>query len=312
MNYDRILYRVVCAYYEDGLTQLEIGNKNGNSRIKVSRMLRKALKDKIVQIKINAPTEKYHSIETRIEAKYGLTEVIIAESRSNRTNEVITAIGNATAKYLNGRLQGNETISLTWGTSLRSIVNAINPSNFPNLQIVQMLGGIGEPDSEFHGADITRRMAEKFSTKPRLIHAPGIVKSKEFCKELINDIQVKNTLQLAAHADIAIVGIGLFGSSIFQKRKILSEEDKNLLISKNVVGDISLRFFNALGQFVPTEIDDRVVGLTVQQIKKMPKIIGVAGGKDKISVIKSALKGNLIDVLITDSFTAKKLIVDNI
>ena len=312
MNYERILYRVVCAYYEDGLTQQEIGNKYGISRIKVSRMLSKALKNKVVQIKINPPTEKFHSLETKIEVKYGLTEVVVVESRSNRTNEIITTIGKATAEYLNGRLQGNETISLTWGTSLRSMVNAINPINFPNLQIVQMLGGIGEPDSEFHGADITRRMAEKFGAKPRLIHAPGIVKSKEFCTELINDIQVKNTLQLAAHADIAIVGIGFFNSSVFQENEILSKEDETLLNSKNVVGDISLRFFNSLGQFVSTKIDDRVVGLTVHQIKNIPKIIGIAGGKNKIDVIKSALKGNLIDVLITDNFTAKKLIIDTI
>lgn len=311
MDYKRLMYRVVCAYYEDGLTQQEIGDKYGISRMKVSRMLSKALKEKVVQIKINPPTAKYHHLESVIEAKYGLSEVVVVEPGTNKINDVIESIGKATAEYLNGRIQGNEIIALSWGNTLRSMVNELNAGNFPNLQIVQMLGGLGDPNAEFHGADLTRRMAEKYSAKPRLIHAPGILKSKEFCDELINDIQVKNTLKLAAKADIAIVGIGLLGALPFHKYSILSEEDEKLLAKNNVVGDIALRFFNDKGQYVSSEIDERVLGISVSQLKKIPRIIGIAGGAEKVNVIKSALKGNLVHILITDSYTARELIGDN-
>ncbi len=241
MDNERIIYKVVRAYYEDGLTQQEIGNKFGISRMKVSRMLSRALKDKIVQIKINAPAETYHDLEHQIEAKYGIKEVVVVDTGTDEQNEVIASIGRAAALYLNASLQGNEIIGLTWGKALLSMVNAFSPDHFPELQVVQMLGGLGEPEAGFHGADLTRRMAEKFSTKPRLIHAPGIVRSRDLCNELIDDIQVRNTLQLAARADIAVVGIGLFGpgSPILKSDNILSEKDKNLLVAKNVIGDIS-------------------------------------------------------------------------
>lgn len=313
MNNDRIIYKVVRAYYEDGLTQQEIGNKYGISRMKVSRMLSRALKDKIVQIKINAPTETYHDLEHQIEAKYSLKEAVVVDTGTDDQNEVIASIGRAAAKYLNASLQGHEIIGLTWGKALLSMVNAVSPDHFPELQVVQMLGGLGEPEAGFHGADLTRRMAEKFSTKPRLIHAPGIVRSRDLCNELIDDIQVRNTLQLAARADIAVVGIGLFGSGspILKSDSILSKEDKNLLVSKNVIGDISFRFFDAQGQYVTSEIDERIVGLSIDQIKKIPRIIGIAGGKDKYKIIKSALMGNLIHVLITDNQTAEKLAIEN-
>ncbi len=313
MDNERIIYKVVRAYYEDGLTQQEIGNKYGISRMKVSRMLSRALKDKIVQIKINAPAETYHDLEHQIEAKYGLKEVVVVDTGTDEQNEVIASIGMAAAIYLNANLQGNEIIGLTWGKALLSMVNAVSPDHFPDLQVVQMLGGLGEPEAGFHGADLTRRMAEKFSTKPRLIHAPGIVRSKDICLELINDIQVRNTLQLAARVDIAVVGIGLFGpgSPILKSDNILSKEDKNLLLSKDVVGDISFRFFDAQGQYVTSEIDERIVGLSIDQIKRIPRIIGIAGGKDKIKIIKAALTGNLIHVLITDNQTAEKLAIEN-
>ena len=309
MSQQRIIYKVVRAYYEDGLTQQEIGNKYGISRIKVSRMLSKALEDKIVQIKINAPTGNLHNLEHTLEEKYGVKEVVVVDTGTDDQAEVIASIGRAAAGYLNSNLQGNEIIGLTWGRALLNLVNALNVDHFPELQVVQMLGGLGEPEAGQHGADLTRRLAEKFSTKPRLIHAPGIVRSRDLCRELIDDLQVSNTLQLAARADIAVVGLGLFGpgSSIIKSNHILSEEDQNLLASKKVIGDISLRFFDERGQYIATEIDDRIVGLNIDQLQKIPRIIGVAGGKDKYSVIRAALKGKLIHVLITDHQTAERL-----
>lgn len=306
---NRIIYKVVRAYYEDGLTQQEIGNKYGISRIKVSRMLNKALEDRIVQIKINAPTGNLHNLEHTLEEKYGIKEVVVVDTGKDDQDEVIASIGRAAAGYLNANLQGNEIIGLTWGRALLNMVNALSIDQLPELQVVQMLGGLGEPEAGHHGADLTRRMAEKLSTKPRLIHAPGIVRSRDLCRELIDDLQVNKTLQLAARADIAVVGLGLFGpgSSILNRDHILSGKDQILLESWKVMGDISLRFFNDQGQFITTEIDDRIVGLNIDQLQKIPRIIGVAGGKDKYPVIRAALKGKLIHVLITDHQTAEKL-----
>ena len=313
MNQERTLYKIARAYYKDGLTQQEIGNKYGISRMKVSRMLARALQDKIVQIKITAPSDKYPDLEHHLEVKYGLKEVVIVNIKNDDPNEQIVSIGRAAAEYLNTSLQGNEIIGLTWGRALLSMVNALISDNFPELQVVQMLGGLGEPEAEFHGADLTRRMAQNFSTRPRLIHAPGIVQSRDLCRELINDIQVKSTLQLAALADIAVVGMGFFGpgSPLLKSDNILSKEDKNLLASMNVIGDISFRFFDDQGQYVATEIDERIVGLSIGEIKKIPRIIGVAGGRNKYQVIRAALKGKLIHVLITDNNTAEKLAIEN-
>lgn len=314
MIQNRIIYKVARAYYEDGLTQQEIGNKYGISRIKVSRILSKAIEDKVVQIKIATPDNKHPDLERQIETKYGLKEVVVVDADNTDTDELISSIGRAAAAYLNSNLQGHEIIGLSWGRALMSLVNSLSAEHMPKLQVVQMLGGLGEPESDFHGADLTRRMAQNFQVKPRLIHAPGIVRTKNICEELINDIQVKNTLTVAARADIALVGLGLFGqdSPLQKSQNILSKEDIGILTSLNVVGDISFRFFDDQGNYVSSEIDQRVLGLSVTEIKKIPRIIGVAGGVNKYKVIKSALKGKLIHVLITDNSTAEKLANENI
>jgi DNA-binding transcriptional regulator LsrR (DeoR family) len=174
------------------------------------------------------------------------------------------------AEYVDSIIQGNEIIGLTWARALLSLVRNLHVQNYPELKVVQMLGGLGEPHAEFHGADLTRRMAQSFGTRPWLIQSPGIVKNKEICDELKNDIQVKDTLKMATKASLAIVGIGLFSekSQITRSQKIINKADYKILKYKGVVGDISLRFFNKDGKYIDTHFDERVVGISTDEISK--------------------------------------------
>lgn len=304
----RILYKIAKAYYEKRLTQQEIANRYGLSRMKVSRLLAKAVNEKIVQIRIITPNDQFTDLEHQLEEKYGMKEVVITNIKTNNEKDLFQEIGRTSAEYLISILQGNEIICLTWGRTLLNLINNLSAQEYPGLKVAQMLGGLGEPEAEFHGTDLARRMAQIFTTRPRLIHAPGILKNKKLCDELKEDIQVKNTLLLAAKANIAVVGIGSFteGGTIL-KSNILTEKDKQTLNKHNVTGDISLRFFNKEGQFINTELDDRIVGLSTDEILNIPRIIGVAGGLAKYNSIKAAVKGKLISVLITDHNVAERL-----
>jgi DNA-binding transcriptional regulator LsrR (DeoR family) len=173
-----------------------------------------------------------------------------------------------------------------------------------------MLGGLGQPEAEFHGAELTRRMAQAFGTRPRLIHSPAVLKSASLCEELKNDDQVKDTLLLAVRADIALVGIGSFtdNAPIVRNKSILSGSDTIRLKKLHAAGDISLRFFDDEGNFIKTDLDSRIVGLSAGEFLRIPRRIGVAGGISKYNTIRAALQGKLVNVLITDHFTAMSLL----
>ncbi len=313
MNSDSLIYKVARAYYEKGMTQQAIANRYGISRIKVSRLLAKAQKEKIVQIKIVEPDNPYIELEHELEEKYQLNELIIVENPDHNTDNWISRAGFEAAEYLRSVITGNEIIGLTWGRSLLSLVDNLPVQNYPDLKVVQMLGGLGQPQSGYHGADLTRRMAQNFGTRPWLIHSPGIVKTSGICKELKNDIQVKDTLNMAVNADIAVVGIGLFDkdSQLIRDNNILSAEEFNQIKKAGAVGDISLRFFNRKGEFISTPLDDRVVGISSQELRAIPRIIGIAGGDEKYEVLRAVAKANLVNVLITDNITAQKLLNEN-
>jgi DNA-binding transcriptional regulator LsrR (DeoR family) len=307
----RLLYRIAQAYYVDRLTQQQIAKRFGISRPKVSRLLHKARDEKIVNITLVPPPSGLADLERELERRYGLEEaVIVSVNDPQDLIAVARELGPAAAECLVRRLQGDEVLTLSWGTTLLAIVDSLPAKNWPEMRVVQMLGGLGRPEAETHGTDLARRMAEAFGTRPRLMPAPGIVASKLVRDALVADPQISDTLSLAAKANLALVGIGVPvpGSVVMQASTILTDEDLDQLQAQGAVGDISLRFIDADGRPVEHEISDRVIGLELEQIMEIPLVIGVAGGVGKFKVIRAALRGRIVNVLVTDPATARALL----
>jgi DNA-binding transcriptional regulator LsrR (DeoR family) len=313
LEFKRLLYKIAKAYYDDGLTQQQISERLGLSRVRVSRLLRAARDERIVQITISPLQESNAEVERRLEEAYGLKEAIVVTCSGRDTATVVSQLGPVAAACLTRCLQGNEVVALSWGTAVLAVVNALPPMDLPNVRVVQLLGGLGELEAETHGAELARRMAQALGAKPRLIHAPGIVKDKVVRDALVMDPQVADTLELAGRADVALVGIGIFepDSTLLAGGNTLTQDEVLDLKAHGVVGDIALQFFDAGGRKVDHPIDDRIVGTGIEKIKAIPRVVGVAGGIEKTPAIQAALRGGLIDVLVTDDRTAERLLNQN-
>jgi DNA-binding transcriptional regulator LsrR (DeoR family) len=305
----RLLYKIAKAYYEDGFTQGQIGKRFGISRIKVSRLLQQARQEKLVQITVISPEDSNADLERGLESTYGLDEAVVI-SPSGAEKPVVTAeLGPAAVDCLLRCLQDDDVLSVSWGSTLLSVVDALPVKHWPEMTVVQVMGGLGRPEAEVHGNDIARRMAQAFGAKPRLISAPGIVASKMVRDSLLTDPQIWDTMTLSAKSDIAMVGIGVPvpDSVVMQAGAILAEEVEQLK-AQGAVGDIALRFFDRDGQPIKHEVNDRIIGLDLDQIQKIPRVIGVAGGAEKFEVIRAALRGKFVNVLVTDDRIAARLL----
>lgn len=309
MTDNTLLYKIAKAYYEDGLTQDQIGKRFGLSRIKVSRLLQQARQSRVVQITITPPMGSFGDLERELETAYGLDEVVVVNTLSQAQNDVVPRLGAAAANYLARCLGDQQVLDLSWGTTLLAVIEALAPQNLPDLRVVQMLGGLGRLESETYGADLTMRMAQTLGAKMRLLPSPGIVSSKLVRDALLEDVNIAETLALAARAELALVGIGApMPGSVVTQAGILTENDLLELKAMGAVGDIALRFFDADGVAIEHPINDRIIGLDLEQIKRIPRVIGVAGGAGKFDVVRAAVRGHLVDVLITDEITAIRLI----
>jgi DNA-binding transcriptional regulator LsrR (DeoR family) len=323
MTETSLLYKIAKAYYEDGLTQDQIGKRFGLSRIKISRLLQQARQTRVVQISITPPAGSFGDLERELEQVFGLDEVVVVGVNGSADGseypsenglsqaDVLPRLGNAAAAYLARVLGDQHLVAISWGTTLLATVDALAPQHLPEVRVVQMLGGLGRLDAETYGSELTLRLAQTLGAKMRLLPAPGIVASKLVRDALLQDIHIAETLEMAARADIAVVGLGApVPGAVVMQTGILTAQDVDELHAAGAVGDIALRFFDAAGTAVAHPINDRIVGLDLDQIRSIPRVIGVAGGRGKLPVILGALRGRLIEVLITDEVTAHQLLTE--
>jgi DNA-binding transcriptional regulator LsrR (DeoR family) len=148
-NTRRLLYKIAQVYYEDNLSQKQIGLRFGLSRIKVSRMLKQAREMKIVQITLSPGDERTDRLEHDIELAFGLNEAIVVKTEeASDQKSVLRLLGSAAAECLVRSIQGTEIIAITWGHTVLAVVDSLPAGNWPDLTIVQSLGGLSQPDSK--------------------------------------------------------------------------------------------------------------------------------------------------------------------
>jgi DNA-binding transcriptional regulator LsrR (DeoR family) len=307
----RLLVKVARSYYEDGLNQDAITARLGLSRSKVSRLMAQAREAGVVQINVIAPADLFMGLESQLEERFGLQEALVVESqRDDSQSHVSRVVGSAAAGYVGRAIGPRSTIGMCWGDTLRYMAAGLAPQRYPNAQVVQIIGGIGQPDAEVHATELCRSMSRSLGCRLTLLPVPGIVTDQRTRESLLSDVHVQRAVEAFDDLDIAFVGVGAPtpDSVTMRDGSIITRTELDGMLRKGAVGDIALRYYDANGECIESDINDRIIGMTLEQIKQVPKVVGVSGGPDKVAAIRAALRGRIINVLITDSVTAERLL----
>jgi DNA-binding transcriptional regulator LsrR (DeoR family) len=308
----RMMVRVAQLYHEDKLKQADISQRLHVSQATVSRLLKRAEVEGVVRISIVAPRGTYPHLEGALRDRYGLNEIVVAECFEDREESVLSAIGAAAAHYVETTLTEGDVIGISsWSVSLLRMVDAIHPLKRPRAErVVQILGGIGNPAVQSHATQLTTRLAMLTGAEAQLLPAQGVVSSAAARLVMLGDPYVRAAMDQFRRMTIALVGIGALQPSIMlaNSGNAFTDEEMQDLARRGAVGDISLCFFDREGTPVHGPLDDRVIGATLEELKRTPRVVGVAGGERKTEAIRACLTGRLVNVLVTDKFTAERLL----
>ncbi|MBP1693924.1 MAG: hypothetical protein H6Q37_1807 [Chloroflexi bacterium] len=309
----RMVVRVARMYHEWGKRQSEIAEQLGLSQATVSRLLNQAKDAGIIRISVTTPAGVFAELEEDLIHRYELRDAIVVESSSEKDEYVIQReIGAAAGYYLESVIRPNEVIGISsWSGTLLALVDAMHPVPRKNdIQVVQILGGLGSPQAEKHAMRLTNRLADLVGGTPVTLPAPGIVGSEAALQVLLDDPYIHRAVQTFDRVTTALVGIGAVEPShlLADSGNIFSMAELELLRSRGAVGDILLRFFDVKGRLVKTTLDARVVSMPLERLKQVDRSIGVAGGKRKHAAILGAVRGGWVNILVTDRGTAEWLL----
>ena len=308
----RLISRVAQMYHIEKRRQAEIADHLRLSQATVSRMLKRAEAEDIVRTSVIPPAGTYSELESALREKYRLPEAVVVECTEDRDAAIMARIGEAAAHLLEVTLAPGEIIGVSsWSQTIFKMVENIHPQKSAQVKyVVQTLGGMGDPSVQTHATQLTTRLARLTGAEPKLLPVQGLTSSREAKLLMLADPFVRETMDLFGSITLAIVGIGAVEPSELLARSgnIFSSRELADLAEAGAVGDISLRFFDANGRPVKTPLDERVIGLPLEDLKKVDRVIALAGGAKKAAAIAGALRVGVIDMLVTDKFTAQRLI----
>jgi DNA-binding transcriptional regulator LsrR (DeoR family) len=310
----RLMTKAARLYHERGLRQSVIADQLAVSQAMVSRLLAAAQKEGIVRTTVMTPTGVYPELEEELERRYALKDAVIADCALNTRDQVLREVGSAAATYLEATLGSDEVVGISsWSETLLRMVASMQPLRRGGQgHVVQILGGIGKPNTEAHATRLTEQLASLLGADPHFLQSPGVTVSAEATAAHLAEPLLQQTAAYFDKLTVALVGIGgLHPSRVLgESGNVFSENELTELDRLGAVGDVCLRFFNSSGKPVISPFNERVIGISLDQLRRVPRSIGIAGTVEKHEAIRGALEGRLINVLITDRFTAERLVSD--
>lgn len=305
-----LLLKVARMYYEEGSTQAQIAKHVGYSRPTVSRLLTEAREEGVVHIRITHPLERAMSIEKALAEKFGLIGARIAESKD--LGNLTQNVARCAADYLIETSPEDSVITVSNGFAVNATIEAMPRMNWLTSRVIQAIGSVSNEEVQVDASETCRRLAGQLGGRHIALPAPLVVSAPEVAYSLIQSQQVAGILHYAATADTALVGIG----TIEDRKKgyifdgYVEEETSAILQRDGAVGHICGHHFNAQGEHIVTPMCARTIGINLKQIRRLPRVVGVAWGEHKLDAIRGALRGKLVSVLITDRATAEALLED--
>ncbi|MBF7097100.1 sugar-binding transcriptional regulator [Alkalibacter mobilis] len=311
-KYDiRLIVRCVKMHYEENLKQNEVAARLGISKATVSRIINYAKEKGIVEFKINNPyPEEIIQLEKKIEKKYGLLEVIIADLESDDESDVKKAIAKEAAKYLSRVLKQGMLIGVSSGTTLAEIPKHIENSKTNDYTFIPMVGGNGQYIPNIQTNNIALNFARVFKANSKILHAPAMVEKIENKNILVGDPGIRSVLSLTEKLDIAVMGIGscTLQSTVKMIAEFIDNKELESIRDKGAVADVCNIFIDKYGNGDAFESNERVIGITLEDIKRTPLRVAVAGHRTKFEAIKGVVNTGIVNVLITDLSVAENLV----
>ncbi len=320
-KYDQSTFLVLKAaylYYLSGKPQTLIAEELGVSLTTVSRLLKRAKEEKIIEFVIRDPFVECIKVEQQLKDFLGIKEVVIAPAvsaedvdQADEAENLKKLVALEGARYLQRIIKKGDVIGFTWGSTVYQMINYLNPAQKVEADFVTLHGSLANSVAAWDVRTLVTRSAKAFSGNKHILLTDTLMSSSEVAELLKKEKSISQVYEMFDKVNLSISGIGAFYpemTTVLAHPDYLPPEDLKELQACGVVADVVLRFIDKDGKECNTSLKNRTISIELEQFKKIPRKITIASGTQKAYAVMAAVEGGLVDTLIIDSKLAVELL----
>jgi DNA-binding transcriptional regulator LsrR (DeoR family) len=303
-----LLASLARGHFIRGRSKIELAEEFGLSRFKVARLIDEARDSGLVRIEIRHHGEIDVDLSARLRERFDLTHAIVVDTPEDDAASLREHLGRAAAELLSEIITAEDVLGLAWARAVSAMVRSLRP--LPGTAVVQLTGALALPDGRDTSVDVVREVAGSSGGRAHLFYAPFTVPDAATARVLRRQPEVARAFDQLPSVTKAVAGIGLWEPGQSTLYDASSEFDRKELLRLGVCADISGVFLDADGEPVRTELAERMIGISHEQMRAIPELIAIPYGVAKAPAVRAALRSGLLGGLVTHTALAQLVLDD--
>jgi DNA-binding transcriptional regulator LsrR (DeoR family) len=261
----------------------------------------------MVQITITGRLADCVELENRIKDRFAIDQAIIVPTPPDAAL-VRHVIGAAAGSALAERLKDGMSVGVGWGRTLRLSLRSVPRRPLRRVSVVSLMGGLTR-GAAVNPHETASHLADLIDAQCYYIAAPALADSEATRDVLAQQPMIRDVFERLRQVDLVLVSAGgLAADSTINKVDLISAADAKSLKKAGAVGDVCAHWLDIDGRLVDHPLNKRAIALSPLELKSVPCVIVASGGMDKTEILHGALKGGMVDILITDEATASGIL----
>jgi DNA-binding transcriptional regulator LsrR (DeoR family) len=301
--------RVAELHYNDGMSNTAIGDVMGISRFRVARLLELARSAGIVTIQVKAPAVIDPLLSRRLRARFQLAEALVISSDPiTDAADPRSAVGAVAAQFVSELVGAGAKIGIAWGKTVAEFAVASRQFRFPRCDAVQLLGNLPTRQGSMHAGDVLRTFADTVGGEVYPLHTPVILPDQQTARGMRSETSTMLTRATYNQLDVAVLGVGSWNPPSSQLLEVLSPDDLARIRDLKPIADVCANLFDEQGHQIVGEFSERTMGISREQIEKVPMAVVLAVGSEKVNALRTVLSANLVSAVVADASLAAALL----
>lgn len=298
--------RIARMHYLEDRSKVQIADELGITRFKVARLLELARSSGLVRITVDGIGSLELELTCRLRDELGLTHAVVAHVGQADDEQTRDRLGAAAATLLTRITTPDDVLGIGWARTVLAMAAHLHGLRVG--RVVQLTGALSRPDVEPTSVDVVRTIARGAGAPSSVFYAPMVVADEQTALGLHREGAVAEALDRFDSVTKAVVGVGGWNPPSSTLHDALTPEEQATMHRSDVQADLSGVLLDGQGTPVETVISRRIIGITASQLRRVPEVVGIAYGLDKVPAASAAIRGGYLDSLVTHTEFAQRLL----